>query len=496
MPQFPSVFVFCLTLVLPLLTGCSGAGEKAGTKGPNVVLISVDSLRRDHLSTYGYRNRLAPDVPTTPAIDRLAKGGLRFDDAVSSTSWTLPSHMALMTGLPDTLHGVVNNEKRLDPALSTLAQLLRARGYQTGGFFTGPNLHPIFGFSQGFDTYESCSEVDMPVESFQGTTNPRRFDMHEASHKGLTSPALLERSLAWLNEAAAKDDPFFLFVHWWDPHYDYDPPEQYAEMFDPGYDGDSDATEFYKSHQMKTPRDMQHVLSMYDAEIRYTDDHIGMLLARIEKLGLAQDTLIVFTADHGEEFFDHGKKGHQRNFYDESVRLPLVMRLPGVLPSGKSVQRMARIQDIGPTILDLCDVAAPDYFEGVSLRSSWEPRDPDVKSVAPVQILSLELPGKGINKVGLRRKDLKVVWDFEEQTGELFVLYDDPGEMNPLVFTDFDDPAHPAVRFFKQSIQELEARRALLPRTVGHVGVDDLPADLIEDLAGFGYLDNDHGEQE
>ena len=162
---------------------------------------------------------------------------------------------------------------------------------------------------------------------------------------------------------------------------------------------------------------------MYDAEIRYTDDHIGMLLARIEKLGLAQDTLIVFTADHGEEFFDHGKKGHQRNFYDESVRLPLVMRLPGVLPSGKSVQRMARIQDIGPTILDLCDVAAPDYFEGVSLRSSWEPRDPDVKSVAPVQILSLELPGKGINKVGLRRKDLKVVWDFEEQTGELFVLY-------------------------------------------------------------------------
>ncbi|MFT6363575.1 MAG: arylsulfatase [Planctomycetota bacterium] len=496
MVQFPSVFALCSIFVLPLFTSCNGDGAETGTKGPNVVLISVDSLRRDHLSTYGYKNALMPHVPTTPAIDRLAKGGLRFDDAVSTTSWTLPSHMAMMTGLPDTLHGVVNNEKRLDPALSTLAQLLRARGYQTGGFFTGPNLHPIFGFSQGFDTYESCSDVEMPLDSFQGTTNPERFDMHEASHKGLTSPALLERSLAWLDEAAAKEDPFFLFVHWWDPHYDYNPPDEYAEMFDPGYDGDSDATVFFQSRQMKTHRDMQHVLSMYDAEIRYTDDHIGMLLERIEQLGLAKDTLIVFTADHGDEFFDHGKKGHQRNFYDESVRLPLVMRLPGVLPTGQSVQRMARIQDIGPTILDLCDVAAPEYFEGVSLRSSWEPRDPSVKFVSPVQILSLDLPNKGTHKIGLRRKDLKIVWDFEEQSGELFVLYEDPDELNPLVFTDFDDPAHPAVRFFKQHIEAIEARRASLPKTPGHMGVDDLPEDLMKELAGFGYLDGDLGDED
>ena len=496
MPQFHPVLVLSLCISLAWLPSCHNEGPDSGAKGPNVLLISVDSLRRDHLSTYGYRNPLAPQVATTPAIDRLAKGGLRFDDAVTTTSWTLPSHMAMMTGLPDLLHGVQNNEQRLDPALSTLAQLLGARGYQTGGFFTGPNLHPIFGFSQGFDTYESCSEVAMPVDSFQGTQNPDRFQMHEASHKGLTSPALLERSLAWLDGAAAKEDPFFLFVHWWDPHYDYDPPKEYADMFDPDYDGDSDASVFFNTHQTKTPRDMQHVLSMYDAEIRYTDDHIGKLLGHLEQLGIAQDTLVVFTADHGEEFFEHGKKGHQRNFYDESVRLPLVMRLPGVIPAGQSTQRMARIQDIGPTILDLCDVAVPDYFEGTSLRSSWEPRDPDVKLEAPVQILSLDLPGKGIHMVGLRRNDVKVVWDFELQTGELFLLYDDPKELNPLVFTDFEDPAHPAVRFFKQRIEELEARRALLPKTPGHMGVDDLPEDLLKELAGFGYLDDDHGDQE
>jgi len=490
MLQLTSVSSFCAVAATILVSGCAETPADPPARRPNVLLISVDSLRRDHVSAYGYRNYLSPKVATTPAVDRLAAEGVRFDDAVSSTSWTLPSHMALMTGLPDILHGVVNNEKRLDPALSTLAELLGARGYQTGGFFTGPNLHPIFGFNQGFDTYESCSEVAMPIDAFQGTKNPDRLHMHEESHGGLTSPALLERSMEWLNGAAAKDDPFFLFVHWWDPHYDYGPPQLYADMFDPDYAGDADATKFYQGGQAKTARDMDHVLSMYDAEIRYTDDHIAKLIDRIDSLGLAEETLIIFTADHGDEFYEHGKKGHQRNFYDESVRLPLVMRMPSELPAGEIVNRMVRIQDLAPTILDLCDVAAPTYFEGTSLRSLWDKTAAqDVVAMSPIQVFELDLPARDMLKTGLRRKDVKVTWDYLQNMGEIFNLREDPKELHPRVFTDFETSEIPAVRFLREKLEELELRRADLPRTPGHTGVDDLPQDLADELAGFGYLD-------
>jgi arylsulfatase A-like enzyme len=489
MPQLSPVTSFCAVAVSIVLGACSNAPTGFSAKGPNVLLISVDSLRRDHVSTYGYRNRISPSAITTPTVDRLAANGIRFNDAVSSTSWTLPSHMSLMTGLPDMLHGVVNSEKSLDPALLTLAELLQDRGYQTGGFFTGPNLHPYFGFADGFDTYESCSEVAMPLGAFDGMENPDRLEMHEASHKGLTSPVLLDRSMKWLDEAAARDDPFFLFVHWWDPHYDYEPPQEYADMFDPDYDGDSDATNFYLGRETKTPRDMDYVQSMYDAEIRYTDDHIGRLVDHLDTLGLTENTLIVFTADHGDEFYDHGKKGHQRNFYEESIRLPLVMSLPGVLPAGIEIGRMVRIQDLAPTILEVCDVAAPTYFEGLSLRALWdETADQDSVPKSPVQVFELDLPSRDILKVGLRRKDVKVTWDYTEGTGEVFNLREDPLELNPTVFTDFEDPELAAVRFLKEKLEELEARAKDIPRTPGHKGAGEMPVELEQDLSSAGYL--------
>ena len=268
---------------LLLLLGACGPAERAADPRPDVVLVSIDSLRADHLGCYGY----AP--PTSPTIDRLAREGVLFEDAVSTTSWTLPAHAALFTGLWDSSHGLVDNGLRLGDEHATLAEVLRDAGYRTAGFYGGPYLHPTFGLHQGFEVYESCM-----------TTVPQGWSAEEIradsrskearSHADVTGPRTLERVEAWLATLPPRGErpPFFLFVHLWDVHYDFVAPPEYVELFDPGYEGPVDG----RSVEAVTHRppdwsdaDVRHLVSLYDGEILWTDELVQRILRKLVRAG-------------------------------------------------------------------------------------------------------------------------------------------------------------------------------------------------------------------
>lgn len=330
---------------------------------PNIVLVSIDSLRYDHLGCYGYSK------PTSPTIDALAANGVRCELAVSTTSWTLPAHAALFTGQYDSTHGVVDNGLRLAESRTTLAEVLHAAGYHTAGFFGGPYLHPIYGLSQGFDTWESCM-------SASASSTPERvvdqiLSTHDAgSHADVTGPRTVAAVERWLDARAkepADSRPFFLFLHLWDVHHDYIPPSEYAQRFDPDYTGSLDVRDLTRNDAISglmSARDLEHLIALYDAEIRFTDDNLKAILAAVAQRASAQDTLIAIVSDHGEEFFEHGGKGHQRTLYREVVRVPMVFSWPGHLGPALRVAPLVRLIDVMPTLLGLAGLDAPRQGEG------------------------------------------------------------------------------------------------------------------------------------
>lgn len=337
----------------------------------NVVLISIDSLRYDHVGCYGYPK------PTTPAIDALAARGARFATAHSTTSWTLPSHMALMTGMPNDVHGVVVDFASLDRKRTMLAEAFLRAGYDTAGAYGGLYLDAHFGFDRGFRSYVNCG---VPVTP----TNAPKAE-HE-SHRIVTAP----RTTAFAEEYLGKrnpDKPFFLFLHHWDVHYDYIAPKEYVDRFTAGYRGDLDVANFYFNDAIRAdmaPEDLAYVKGCYDAEIRFVDDHLSRLFAKLDALGLTDDTYVVVTADHGEEFFDHGNKGHRLNLHEETLRIPLVIAGPGIRPS--VIENGVRLIDVMPTLLDLCGLPPEPDCIGESLAPLL--RGEDVSALRDLPIIA------------------------------------------------------------------------------------------------------------
>ena len=220
---------------------------------PNVLLVSIDSLRADHLGSYGYER------DTSPAIDALAREGVLFAQAIAPAPWTVPSHMTLLTGLPPEVHDVVSVRQKLSPDAVTLAEVLQGAGYDTAAFVSGPTVMAHFGFDHGFALYDE-SMVERRAKR---------------AGSAVSSPGLVDLVSGWLGRwsDAGRRAPFFVFLHMWDVHYDYVPPPEYVERFDPGYAGDVDTRNFETSERLRRdmdPRDLQHVIALYDGEIRFT----------------------------------------------------------------------------------------------------------------------------------------------------------------------------------------------------------------------------------
>ena len=396
------------------LTACDSVDELP--KPPNILLVSIDSLRADHLGCYGYQR------DTSPALDRFAAEGLRCETALAPTSWTLPSHVTMFTGLPPLGHGVLVDRKALSEDAVCLAEVLKSRGYETAGFVGGPFLRSMHGLAQGFDTYDDETVVRPLLES----------------HKGQTSPALVELARDWISSwlAGPRNRPFFVFLHLWDVHYDYTPPPPFDAMFDPDYTGTITAENFELGDHIfagMNASDLRHIVALYDGEIRYTDGYVGQLLDFMEECELADETVIAITSDHGEEFFEHGMKGHRKNLYETTLRVPLLIRYPRLIRAGAILHDLARLEDLAPTLFALAGIEQPREFGAQGAPAGGESRDllQELERTAgasqPIAAFG-DLQGEW-SAVRTARKKLILSRESGLPKSELFNLVEDPHEL-------------------------------------------------------------------
>lgn len=396
-------------LALACLASCllPACGGNESPRDPaarlNVVLISMDSVRADRVGPYGHTPEFAPDLAVTPHLDALAADGVVFDSAWATTSWTLPSHMTMMTGLSDANHGVVHDYIRMDPQHQTLAEQFRAAGYTTAGFYSGPYLDAKYGFDEGFTYYESGMMPEVEREAWirqridelaaervangQPAGDPRQDYVamrDRLSHEDITSPRINEQGISFLETHS--DEPFFLFLHYFDAHYDHIPEKMepgLGKKFDPEYQGNFSPDRWYFNEQVRTyangrpkqvigERDLRHILAWYDAEIHWVDRHVGEIMAKLEELGLKENTIVAVVSDHGDEFFEHGNIGHRTTLFPEVLQVPWVMRVPGEVRAGARVPQVVRLYDLAPTLLDYALSEEFPGAEGTSVRGLIE----------------------------------------------------------------------------------------------------------------------------
>lgn len=401
--------------------------SEATPEMPNILLIAIDTLRYDHLGLYGYPRN------TSPNLDALARKGVVFEHAISQAPWTAASFGSLFTGLYPSVHGINGGvrwgpgqtsaggtlpfavQKTLSATQLTMAEALRRSGYSTAGFVSNVYINSIFGFSQGFELYndrhEDYSKNVSGAKRRGENTNGFAFD--------------------WLRGEVK--EPFFLFVHYNDPHWPYDPPQGIGKEWVKDYQGSLTPEKTTQVVQAEgkpitnlSPEDVQYMIGLYDGEIAYTDRNVGRLLHEVEQRGFKRPLLTVVTADHGEEFLDHGSASHGYTLYDEQIRVPLVFNYPERLKP-RRVDAQVRLVDVLPTVLDLVGAPAIAGLQGESaaahLRGGSTPVPRDAYSEAPYN--------KDMTSV---RTDAgpKLIYDFGNRKAQLFDIRSDPREQKNL----------------------------------------------------------------
>ncbi|MCH8004174.1 MAG: sulfatase-like hydrolase/transferase [Nanoarchaeota archaeon] len=343
-------------------------------ENPNIILISITSTRADHLSLYGYH------LNTSPNIDRLAKDAVVFDNAISASSSRQPSQASIFTGNYPSSQEFINKNWELDDREITLAEILRANGYNTVGYVGGGLLKAKYGFGQGFDTYNDRLAFFDIVYSFH------RFSFWETAN--LLFPTYYRFLLNWDGEEKAeevnrgaykwldknKDYPFFMYLYYKDPHTAYRVQGQFTNIngSDPYQNYTPDEFNLVLGSYIKKEHNSSNfvnsILKFYDNEIFYVDYHIGKLLDKLDELGIKDNTMIIIIGLHGQEFFEHGRFGHEYLLYNEVIHIPLIIYYPKELEA-KRIETPVSTTDIFPTILDILGMEVPDDIDGVSLIS-------------------------------------------------------------------------------------------------------------------------------
>ena len=324
---------------LPVLFLASIAcGLPSSSRQPelNVLLITIDTLRADHLSSYGYHR------DTSPALDHLASEGVLFENAIVQQGATWPSVTSIMTSMYPGTHGVRENGMRLDASKRTLPEILQGEDYLTAAFITNMGTAP----NRGFDT-------------------KRSFGRAGGGDDGATSAAR-----RWLKNHSSSR--FFLWLHLLAPHVNYAPPPPFDKLFDNGYQGNlsgsrPDLVPITLSQKQLSSLEVGYIRSLYDGEVAYVDKNVDLVLRELEGLDLDETTLVVVTSDHGEELYDRNQYFfHSLSIYDSVLRVPLILRLPEVILANRRVPQVVQSIDIAPTILDLLGIAMPESFQGQS----------------------------------------------------------------------------------------------------------------------------------
>ena len=395
---------------------------------PNILIVSIDTLRADRVGSYGYA------AAQTPILDGLAARGLRFAQATTVAPLTLPAHASLFTGTFPTFHGVRDNGQfYVGDEQTTLAEVLKGQGYRTGGFVSAFVLDRRWGIAQGFDTY---------FDNFDLSKYELAAGIDAAQRPG---NEVVDQATAWLREKS--EQPFFAWVHMYDPHSPYAAPEAYASRF---------------------PRTMQ---GAYDAEVGFADAQLGRLL---DALGDARArTIIVVTGDHGESLGEHQEQQHGFFVYDATTQVPLILTGPGIQPRAPADQ--VRIVDIMPTVLEAVGVAIPPAVQGQSLMPAARGERLDL----------LALSESWYPRYHYGWSELTAVRDgrykfIAAPRRELYDLQTDPGEHTNLA------PANPQrVAALERALGEMTAKTAVTSKTQTPQPVDP---DVEERLRALGYV--------
>lgn len=424
----------------PVIHDKAGYGLKKG-----VIFISVDTLRRDHVGAYGYAK------PTTPTLDALAKAGVLADDAVSVSSWTLPSHLSMMTSVLPGTHGGTDMKRAFNHSVPTVAELLRAQGVATHAVTSHLYVSKIYGVDAGFDSMNFRQD---------------RLASNVANH----AMDLIDRF---------GDRPFFIFLHFYDPHWHYAPPAETLKIFEPipylgKMTGNLNDFQKLRADQVK-PADLDHLRALYDGEIRYTDNEIARLMTHLKERDALRNTLMVVTSDHGEEFLEHGSWEHQKTLYEEVIRIPLIVSGTGV--AARRETQPVDLLDIAPTILDFLSVKPVPTMKGVSLlRSVPDHREMygETDNTLDGSRLSFLRNGSQSWKAILRSDPLKKV----VRSSEWFDLAKDPAE----------NTNRPPADSLRASIESRAQDVALKSRSTAATKAVVLSSEQREALKALGYV--------
>jgi arylsulfatase A-like enzyme/Flp pilus assembly protein TadD len=343
----------------------------------NVVLVTLDTTRADRLGCYGYA------AGRTPNLDVLAEGGVRFANAYSQVPLTLPSHASIMTGRYPYAHGVHNNGTyALGAGTTTLAQVLKGKGYKTAAFVASFSVDSRFGLDRGFDVYDDNFQSDSP---FKSANSERKAE------------EVFQAFEPWFDKNAGGDAPFFVWIHFFDPHLPYNPPSPFREQF-----GER----------------------LYDGEVSYMDAIFGLVMRKLVARKLLNSTLVVAAGDHGESFGEKGESGHGIFLYEPAIHVPLIVFAEGRLPAGAVVPARVRLIDILPTILDLTETPVPDKVQGRSLVPYIQKK----KTADLENVLETFYPRENFGWAALTGL-MAEQWKFiHAPTDELYDLREDPAE--------------------------------------------------------------------
>lgn len=374
----------------------------------------MDTVRRDHCSVYDYHKN------TTPNLSLISEQGTVFDQAYSPTSTTGPSHATIFTALFPISHQVIKNGIRLSEKYTTIADILSAYDYQTAAIIGSFVLDSKFGYNKGFKYYDDdfkISESMLHVKSWEGFNVEGPFDRR--------ANFITERTIHWLRDIRKPENPFFLFVHYFDPHFPYLPPDPFFSKLAP---------------LKNNPSKLETIIGYYDGEIAFTDHEIGNLLEALKQMNLEEDTLVVITSDHGEGLMEHNHLEHGVNIYEEAVRVPLLFRWPNHIKEGQVISYPVSLISLAPTILELIGINIKEFsFQGKSLADCLI-GDSDLNDSNPIYLFRRHyIEGivqktwvKGV-KLGIRIGDWKYIEGDEEKSKELFNLKSDPQELTNLL---------------------------------------------------------------
>lgn len=442
--MFSFRWFFTLFLTLIFLSSCNR--DQPNLKPRNLVLISIDTLRADRLGCYGYPK------PTSPALDKIASEGLLFENMYTPSPWTLPAHMSLLTGLYPSRHGVKSRGTKLPNGVDTLAEVLSGHGFATAAVINYLYLDQRFGFAKGFDYYKQIPE-NQTTKGAASTIN------------SLAKKLLLNRP----------DKPFFFFLHYFDVHSDYTPKDRYKKQFTTPYQGIADGSTiqlmaFRKGLVLLSQKDIQHFSDLYDGEIRQLDDELGKLFLFFKEQGLWEQTLLIVTSDHGEEFLEHGGVLHGQTQYQESIHVPMIMHGPGI-PKSKRIEGNSSLVDVMPTVLGMLGIETPDTLDGIDLQPTWGSSETKL----PSRFIFAEADHHDIKRA-VFHQHYKLHYDLLTKKSQLYDLTKDPNEKYDLA----DKDTSAANQLFSQLRQFMRVENKGQP-------LEELSSEEINRLKSLGY---------